>query len=65
MKAILKGHVIAESDDIVEAGGYQYAKPQEPQSHGLGLAHARGRQQEHDAPFADTDAVHRDRQHRQ
>jgi uncharacterized protein (DUF427 family) len=24
MKAILKGHVIAESDDIVEAGGYQY-----------------------------------------
>ncbi len=24
MKAILKGHVVAESDDIVEAGGYQY-----------------------------------------
>jgi uncharacterized protein (DUF427 family) len=24
MKAILKGHVIAESDDIVESGGYQY-----------------------------------------
>ena len=24
MKAILKGRVIAESDDIVEAGGYQY-----------------------------------------
>jgi uncharacterized protein (DUF427 family) len=24
MKAILEGHVIAESDDIVECGGYQY-----------------------------------------
>jgi uncharacterized protein (DUF427 family) len=24
MKAILKGHVIAESNDIVECGGYQY-----------------------------------------
>jgi uncharacterized protein (DUF427 family) len=24
MKATLKGHVIAESDDIVEAAGYQY-----------------------------------------
>ncbi len=24
MKAILKGHVIAESDDMVECGGYQY-----------------------------------------
>jgi uncharacterized protein (DUF427 family) len=24
MKAILKGRVIAESDDIVECGGYQY-----------------------------------------
>jgi len=24
MKAILKGHVIAESDDIVECDGYQY-----------------------------------------
>jgi uncharacterized protein (DUF427 family) len=24
MKAMLKHHVIAESDDIVEAGGYQY-----------------------------------------
>ena len=24
MKAILDGHVIAESDDIVECGGYQY-----------------------------------------
>jgi uncharacterized protein (DUF427 family) len=24
MKATLQGHVIAESDDIVEAGGYQY-----------------------------------------
>ena len=24
MKAILKGHVIAESDDMVERGGYQY-----------------------------------------
>jgi uncharacterized protein (DUF427 family) len=24
MKAILKGHVVAESDDIVESGGYRY-----------------------------------------
>ena len=24
MKAVLKGRVIAESDDIVECGGYQY-----------------------------------------
>ena len=24
MKAILKGHVIAESDDIIECDGYQY-----------------------------------------
>lgn len=24
MKAILEGHVVAESDDIVECGGYQY-----------------------------------------
>lgn len=24
MKAVLKGHVIADSDDIVESGGYQY-----------------------------------------
>jgi uncharacterized protein (DUF427 family) len=24
MKALLDGHVIAESDDIVECGGYQY-----------------------------------------
>ena len=24
MKAVLNGHVIAESDDIVECGGYQY-----------------------------------------
>jgi uncharacterized protein (DUF427 family) len=24
MKAILKGHVVAESDDIVECKGYQY-----------------------------------------
>jgi uncharacterized protein (DUF427 family) len=24
MRAILKGHVIAESDDIVACGGYQY-----------------------------------------
>lgn len=24
MKAVLNGHVIAESDDIVESGGYQY-----------------------------------------
>ncbi len=27
MKAILKGRVIAESDDIVESGGYQYFPP--------------------------------------
>jgi uncharacterized protein (DUF427 family) len=27
MKAILKGHEIAASDDIVEAGGYQYFPP--------------------------------------
>jgi uncharacterized protein (DUF427 family) len=27
MKAILNGQVIAESDDIVEAGGYQYFPP--------------------------------------
>ena len=24
MKAVLNGHAVAESDDIVEAGGYQY-----------------------------------------
>ena len=24
MKAVLEGHVVAESDDIVEAAGYQY-----------------------------------------
>lgn len=24
MKAIVKGHVLAESDDVVEAAGYQY-----------------------------------------
>jgi uncharacterized protein (DUF427 family) len=24
MKAILEGHVVAESDDIVESGGYRY-----------------------------------------
>jgi uncharacterized protein (DUF427 family) len=24
MKAVLNGHVVAESDDIVETGGYQY-----------------------------------------
>jgi uncharacterized protein (DUF427 family) len=24
MQAVLKGHVIADSDDIVESGGYQY-----------------------------------------
>ena len=24
MKAVLQGHVIAESDDLVESGGYQY-----------------------------------------
>ena len=27
MKAILNGQVIAESDDIVETGGYQYFPP--------------------------------------
>jgi uncharacterized protein (DUF427 family) len=27
MKAILKGHEIAASDDIVEAGGYHYFPP--------------------------------------
>ncbi len=27
MKATLDGHVIAESDDIVEAGGYHYFPP--------------------------------------
>ena len=27
MKAILNGHVIAESDDIVESGGYAYFPP--------------------------------------
>jgi uncharacterized protein (DUF427 family) len=27
MKAILNGHVIAESDDIVEAAGYAYFPP--------------------------------------
>jgi uncharacterized protein (DUF427 family) len=27
MKAILDGHVIAESDDIVESGGYAYFSP--------------------------------------
>lgn len=24
MKAVVEGHVVAESDDIVEVGGYQY-----------------------------------------
>jgi uncharacterized protein (DUF427 family) len=24
MKAVLNGHAVAESDDIIEAGGYQY-----------------------------------------
>jgi uncharacterized protein (DUF427 family) len=28
MKATLNGHVIAESNDIIEAGGYQYFPPQ-------------------------------------
>jgi uncharacterized protein (DUF427 family) len=28
MKATLKNHVIAESDDIVETGGYHYFPPQ-------------------------------------
>lgn len=27
MKAVLQGHVIADSDDIVDAGGYQYFPP--------------------------------------
>jgi len=27
MKAILNGHVLAESDDIVETGGYSYFPP--------------------------------------
>lgn len=27
MKAVLNGHVIAESEDIVESGGYQYFPP--------------------------------------
>jgi len=27
MKAILQGHVIADSNDIVDAGGYQYFPP--------------------------------------
>ena len=27
MKAVLRGHVIAESDDIIEAGGYLYFPP--------------------------------------
>jgi uncharacterized protein (DUF427 family) len=27
MKAVLKDHVIAESDDIVETGGYHYFPP--------------------------------------
>jgi len=27
MKALIDGHVIAASDDIVEAGGYQYFPP--------------------------------------
>jgi uncharacterized protein (DUF427 family) len=27
MKAVFDGHVIAASDDIVEAGGYQYFPP--------------------------------------
>lgn len=27
MKAVLKGHVIAESEDIVQSGGYQYFPP--------------------------------------
>ena len=27
MKAVVDGHVVAESDDIVENGGYQYFPP--------------------------------------
>jgi uncharacterized protein (DUF427 family) len=27
MKATLNGHVIAESDDVIESGGYQYFPP--------------------------------------
>ena len=27
MKAVLNGHVIAASDDVVEVGGYQYFPP--------------------------------------
>ena len=27
MKAVLRGHVIAESDDVIEAGGYLYFPP--------------------------------------
>ena len=27
MKAVLNGHVIAESEDIVESGGYRYFPP--------------------------------------
>ena len=27
MKAVVDGHVVAESDDLVETGGYQYFPP--------------------------------------
>ena len=27
MKAVLQSHVVAESDDIVESGGYHYFPP--------------------------------------
>ena len=27
MKAVLRGHVIADSDDVIEAGGYHYFPP--------------------------------------
>lgn len=27
MKAVLRGHVIAETDDVIEAGGYIYFPP--------------------------------------
>ena len=27
MKAVVDGHVVAESDDIIERGGYQYFPP--------------------------------------
>ena len=30
MKAVVNGHVIADSDDVVDCGGYQYSRLRDP-----------------------------------